>query len=326
MEIRILTRETVAALADMPEAIALMKKAFAELSAGTAIVPQRIHMDLPALNALSLVMPAYAPAAGHIGIKTISMFHDNPGREMPFIQGLMQVLDGENGRPRALMDAALLTAIRTGAASGAATDLMARPDARIAALVGPGTQGVWQLQAVCRVRSIEKVLVLGRSRDKTAAFCRDMADQLGIPVEALSGPARLREADIVCTATTSETPVFEDGDIAPGTHLNGVGSYKAHMQEIPLETVRRARVIVDNREAVQKEGGDLALPISRGELTADHIRGELGEVVLGKVPGRQTSEQVTFFKSVGNAVQDCVLAAALMQKAEDRDLGARVAL
>jgi ornithine cyclodeaminase len=249
---------------------------------------------------------------------------------MPAIAALVALFDTANGRPLALMDGGLLTALRTGAASGVATRLMARQDARTLALFGAGGQALAQVWAICVARRIERVWLVNRTRERAERVAEELR-AFGEPVPtdirvAASAREALDEADVICCATGSTTPLFEDGDLRAGTHINGIGSYRATMREIPGATVARARVIVDQRAAAWAEAGDLVLSRDEGLIDERHIAGELGEVVLGQAPGRVDDEQITLFKSVGNAAQDVAAAHVILARARDLGLGIAIDL
>jgi ornithine cyclodeaminase/alanine dehydrogenase-like protein (mu-crystallin family) len=217
-------------------------------------------------------------------------------------------MDAANGTPLAVLDASYLTAVRTGAASGVATDVLAREDARVAAVFGAGVQGRTQLEAVAAVRSLRKAFIFDIDARAAADFAVEMGGRLGLDIEPAASPKALRDADIVCTATTSATPVFSDADLKPGAHINAIGSYKPHVREVPGETVRRAAVFVDERRSSLEEAGDLIIPLRQGLFGEDHIRAEIGEVLAGLKPGRTSEDEITLFKSVGNAVLDLAVA------------------
>jgi ornithine cyclodeaminase/alanine dehydrogenase-like protein (mu-crystallin family) len=325
--LRFLSSDDVVRALPMLEAIEAMKEAFRELSAGQSEAPPRSHIAIPDRGGDALFMPAYSPGADRVSLKVVTLFEGNRAKGLPFIQALVLVLDGTDGRPLAVMDGASLTAIRTGAASGAATDLLARVDAKTAASLGAGVQARTQLEAVCAVRDIERAWVFDVDGERAQAFADEMAERLGIVVDAVATPsAGLENADIVCAATTSETPVFDDSDLAAGTHINAVGSYKPHVREIPAETVLRARVVVDQREAALEEAGDLILPLREGLIGKDHIHAEIGEIVAGLKAGRQSDTEITFFKSVGVAVQDLAAAGCALANAERLGLGTELRL
>ena len=213
--IRLLSREDVRQALDMPTAITRMREAYAALSGGRATVPVRESLPIPENKGQILIMPAWLPHTGAVSVKIVSAYPENPARKLPFIQALVVVLDAADGRPLAIIDGECLTALRTGAGAGLATDLLARKDAEVAAIFGPGVQGRTQLEAVCAVRDIRRTYVFGRTPEKTEAFAREMTALLNHEVLPATGPAQLREADIVCTATTSHTPVFAHADVAP---------------------------------------------------------------------------------------------------------------
>jgi ornithine cyclodeaminase len=239
----------------------------------------------------------------------------------------MMVLDASNGSPRAILEAGTLTAIRTGAASGAATDLLARPDAATAAIFGAGVQGRTQLEAIYAVRPIREARIFDARRENAESFARNMSAALDCDVAPADSPAQaLRGADVICTATNAREPVFADGDVAEGAHINAVGSYQPEVREIPGETVARALVVVDHRVSALAETGDLIIPIGQGLFGEDHIHAELGEIVLGRNAGRESPGEITFFKSVGVAVQDLTAAARILARAEQSNLGTEVPL
>lgn len=313
----------------MTDAIELMKVAFAELSAGRAAAPLRTVLPLHDGAADALYMPAYVPALGALGVKVVSVFSGNPSRGLPLIHALVCLTDPETGEPLAILDGTYLTALRTGAASGAATDLLARPGSRVLVTFGAGAQGVTQVAAVCAVRPIERVVVVdpnpdARERFRTAIEA-EWQDLLG-RVEFSDDPRVVREADVVCAATTSRQPVFDDVDVRPGTHINAVGAYTPEMQEIPPETVRRATVVVDAVDAALTEAGDLIKPLQAGIIGREHLERELGMVAAGLAPGRRSEEEITFFKSVGNAVQDVVVARRAVDRASDEGVGTTIEL
>ncbi len=312
----------------MADAIVGVKQAFAQLSAGQAVVPLRHHIEIPDKGS-SLVMPAYLPEQGALTVKVVNVFPKNTEKRMPTIHALVLVVDNETGRPRAVLEGGALTAIRTGAASGAATDLLARPDASSMLIIGSGVQARTQLEAVCTVRDIREVQLFSLNRQEAQAFANDLGGKGPIPtsihiVENVN--MAVSQADIICAATTSSTPVFDGKALKPGAHLNGIGSFTPQMQEIDLVTVKRSAVFVDSREAVWAEAGDLIIPLRNGDITEDHIVAELGEIVAGQHPGRSKDDQITFFKSVGVAVQDAAAASITLKNALQQNLGTIISL
>jgi ornithine cyclodeaminase/alanine dehydrogenase-like protein (mu-crystallin family) len=296
----------------MADAIKVVREALADLSTGRALVPPRTSLEAPGTRTTALVMPAYLPRTERIGVKLISLCEDNPAKGLPLAQAVTIVMDAENGAPLAILDAGYLTAVRTGAAAGAATDILARPDARVAAIFGAGVQGRTQLEAIAAVRPLRKAFVVDVDPRAAAAFAAEMGPALGLEVEPADAATALRDADVVSTVTTSAVPVLRDGDLKPGVHINAVGSYKPHVRELPGETVRRAALFVDERRSALEEAGDILIPLREGLIGADHIRAEIGQVLAGLAPGRRSDDEITLFKSVGNAVEDLAVAALVL--------------
>jgi alanine dehydrogenase len=330
MNLRVISKEEIRRVASMAHTIDIVKQAFAQLSLGDADVPIRTQLGVARHEGVTLFMPAYLRKTDQLGVKIVSVFPRNLQAGIPTIHALVTVVDATTGRPAAVMDGTYLTALRTGAASGAATDLLARKDARVAAIFGAGVQGRTQLEAVCEVREIEKAWVFDVNREASLAFVAEMQARGGrIPADIVAAPSAneaVREADIICTATTAGRPVFEDADVGVGTHINAVGAYTPDTQEIPEETIQRARLFVDSREACWAEAGDLIIPRSKGLIAEGDIHAELGELVSGTKQGRSNDEEVTIFKSVGNAVQDVAVAGTVFEEAAKLGLGTEVAI
>jgi ornithine cyclodeaminase/alanine dehydrogenase-like protein (mu-crystallin family) len=327
----VLTRDDIRQAVPMADAMDAVAAAFAQFSGGQATVPLRPHLPIPPHDGLLLVMPAYLAGSDALAVKALSLYPRNPSdRNLPAISALVLLFDAASGLPLALMDGGYLTALRTGAASGAATRLMARDAATVLALFGAGAQALPQAWAVCAARDIRRIWLVNR----TAAHAEQLAEELrafGPPIPgdvriAASPRDALAEASVVCCATASSAPLFADPDLRPGTHINGIGAYTAAMREVPGPTVARARVIVDQRQAAWAEAGDLVLARDEGLIDQAHVAGELGEVVLGRVPGRTDPDQITFFKSVGIAVQDAAVAQLAYRRARERGLGTEAPL
>lgn len=323
--VRILTADDIRAALSMADCIAAVRSAFAQLSDGKAVAPVRTQW--PGDGGTSLVMPAYLPADRGLGAKIVSVFPRNPDRGLPTVNAIVALLEADTGRPLALLDGTYLTALRTGAASGVSTDLLAPADASTAAIFGAGVQARTQLLAICTVRKIETAWIFDPSPGRAEMMVAEMSGR-GAVCDlrvALTPAEALREAAIVATATTSLAPVFADAELRPGVHVTAVGAFTPQMQEIPAETVGRARVFVDQREAALAEAGDLIIPVQQGLLDPARLI-EIGDVINGRVAGRQASDQITLFKSVGNAVQDIAAGTRALQAAAERGLGTVVNL
>jgi ornithine cyclodeaminase/alanine dehydrogenase-like protein (mu-crystallin family) len=306
----------------MSEAIEAMKAAFTELSIGKVTLPVRECVVAPGQNGVDLVMPCHSDALKRFSVKTVTVFAENPKRDLPTTQGLLVLTDGVTGSHLAIMDGSRLTAIRTGAASGLATSLLARVDASVVAVFGAGTQARTQLEAVCCVRPIERANVYSPSQTSAHRFASEMAARLGIVVEVATTPTlNVQEADVICTATPSSEPVLADSDVSSGVHINAVGAYRVDMAEIPPEVVCRSRVVVDHRVSALEEAGDLIAPIQQGLIPESHIESELGDLLLGRFPGRERTDEITLFKSVGVAIQDLHAAEKALENARQLSLG-----
>lgn len=325
----ILTADDVRKALPMNEAIEAMKNAYASVSSGTAVVPLRTRLPIPDSEALSLFMPAFVNSenGNALAIKVVSLFPSNPARGLAYIQAAVLVFEADTGRAIALLEGSSLTAIRTGAAGGAAIDLLARPDSKIVAIFGAGAQGRTQLEAACTARKIETAFIYDANPDKAQAFAAEMNGKGPIPRDLrVAGSAReaVEYADIICTATTSLRPVFQDQDVRAGTHISAVGSYRPDMQEVPAQTLQRAKVFVDSRSASLEEAGDLIQPMQARLFDESHICGELGEVIIGRIPGRGSQHDITYFKSVGIAVQDALAAQVALTNARKMNIGKEV--
>lgn len=327
----VLTRRDVYELVPMSDAIELVKRAFRDLSGGMAHAPLRTPIEIPDAHGTTLFMPAFVPSLQGLGLKVVSVFPDNPARYgKPTIHAAVLTVSPETGEPNALLDGTYLTALRTGAASGAATDLLARPDARTLLVIGAGAQGPTQAWAVLCVRPIETIYVFDRNSQASESFAdrlRELVPDLRARVEVVEHlEAVLPHVDVICTATTARSPLFPDSLVPDGVHINAIGAFTPEMQEIPPETVARAYVVVDSVPAALAEAGDLIKPLQTGVIGEEHIRTELGEIVAGTKPGRTSPQQITLFKSVGNAVQDLAVAAEAVRRALAIGRGQQVTL
>jgi ornithine cyclodeaminase/alanine dehydrogenase-like protein (mu-crystallin family) len=303
--------EQVKKLLPMNEAIELMKNAFVQITNKTVTIPQRLNLDMPEVNADSLIMPVYSADEKKYGVKIVSMNQDNPSKKFPFIHAIMILLNAENGKPLALLDAENLTAIRTGAASGLATKLLSNTNSSVAAIFGAGIQARYQLRAICEVRNIKKVLLFDNDQSKAQSFKDEIENEIGLSIEICNDQNVLKDTQIICAATTSSVPVFNANFISDGTHINAIGSYQPHKREIPSTTVARSTIFVDSRETCLKEAGDLIIPKNEGNILEVT---EMGEVLQNEKSGRSSEEEITFFKSVGNAAQDLICAIHIFKK------------
>lgn len=309
----------------MRDAIEFMKRAFAALTRGEATVPPRAHLPAKNNEGITLVMPARVDGeSSSLAVKVVSVFEGNVRAGIPLIQAAVIVLEPGTGQPLALLEGSTLTAIRTAAASGAATDLLANPESVTLAILGAGVQARSHIEAVCSVRPITEIKVFSPTVKNVDQLIHDvnvLQTYRGKISRANSAAEAVRGADIICTTTTSTTPVFEDSDLMAGAHINAVGSYTPGARELSADTVARSWVVVDDRAAAWKEAGDLIQALNAGRIDTDHIRAELGELVIDPKMCPSDDNQVTLFKSVGVAVQDSVAASQALKGANQRGLG-----
>lgn len=291
----------------MPACIDVMDQALRDVAAGRAILPLRTVVRLPDSPNAFAAMPAVLGEgqSASIGAKIITVFPGNEATPFDSHIGVVLLFDNVNGQLLAIADASSITAIRTAAVSGVATRALARPDAGDLAILGAGVLAMPHLDAMCAVRTIRRVRVWNRSSERAEQFAARAREQHGLDV-AITSTARdaVTGADIVCTITSARSPVLEGAWLTPGAHVNAVGASIPTARELDTEAVRRARLYVDRRESALNEAGDFLIPKSEGAVTDDHIVAELGEVLIGAAPGRNSETEITLFKSLGLAIED----------------------
>ncbi len=290
-------------------------------------MPVRGVIVIPENDGWYGVMPAYLRGSGALGIKSVTVFKRNPAKGIPATLGVTLLLDPVTGVPLSVMEAGYLTGVRTAAASGLATSLLAREDARELAILGAGAQGRFHLTAITTVRQIERVRVFDATRANAERYREEMQPTVSATIEVVNSPEEaVRGADVIVTTSTSQTPIVELGWLKPGAHINGVGSHSPGARELAGEVIANARVVLDSREAALQEAGDLLMPIADGLVTPQRLSDELGEVVNGSKPGRISPDQITVYKSVGIAIQDMAVAHLVYQKALSAKVGTEVEL
>jgi ornithine cyclodeaminase/alanine dehydrogenase len=322
----LLTRDNVMSVLDMTACMDAVEQAFAELARGTAVLPLRINITPP--DGLALYMPAYLKEMGALACKVVTVYKKNPERfGIPTTIGKVLLQNPETGEVICVMDGGYLTAVRTGAASGVATKYMAREGGEMkAGIFGAGVQAKMQLWAVTVARKISSAVVFDVSSEAADKFVDEMGKKLGLHIAKASSPEEVLATDIICTATSSPTPIFDGTKVGEGTHINGIGSHTPKARELDTETVRRSRLVGDSREACFKEAGDIMIPLGEGAISEDHFYAELGEVIVGEKAGRETDGEITLFKSNGLAIQDAATAKLVYDKAVASGTGTEVEL
>jgi ornithine cyclodeaminase/alanine dehydrogenase-like protein (mu-crystallin family) len=267
-----------------------------------------------------LAMPCAVAEPRALGAKIVSVFRGNPGRGLPTVSSIYVLSDYDTGLPLAIMDGGYLTGVRTAAGSAVATRELARPDARTLGVFGTGVQARFHVETIRRVRTLERVLVSGTSPDKARQFADWVAQTTGLAAQP-AAPEQTSAADIVAACTTSPTPVVVDEAVRDGAHVNAVGAFTPSTRELPTALVARARVYVDTRAGALAEAGDLRLAAEQSDFDVSNVVGELGEVLLGKAPGRRDAQAVTIYKSVGAAFLDAVTARLALDQAGTNAVG-----
>lgn len=327
MKVRIINHREVEELLRMPDCMNLIEEVLKALARGEAILPLRPVLWLPDKRGALALMPAYLATPASLGVKVISVFPGNTNTEYDSHQGTILLFEPEYGRLLAIVDASSVTAIRTAAASGAATRALAREDAGDLAILGSGVQAKTHLETMMVARKIRRVRVWSRNPEHLRQFVNGASKRYGIPIEPVSTPREAAiDADLICTTTASIEPVLQGEWLSAGAHINAVGACFPASRELDTAAVVRSRFFVDRRESAVNEAGDFLIPKQEGAIRDDHILGEIGEVLLGRVKGRTSPEDITIFKSLGIAVEDLASAQFLYLRACETGTGASIEL
>ena len=310
-----------------PDCVTAVESAMRTLSDGGAVMPLRQVMPLPSGRGALGTMPGSLADPECFGVKLLSLFPDNPSRGHSSHIGLHVLCEPEHGRPVAVIEASSLTAIRTAAASVVATRALSRPGSSVLAILGTGEQARAHLECFQSVRPFDRVVVWGR-RDEAATAIADRARELGVASVRVADSVRdaVTDADVVCTLTASTTAILRGADLRPGIHLCLVGASVASRREVDDDCVVRSRCYVDHRAAAMAQAGELLGAIAAGVIGPEHVLGEIGEVLSGRVAGRVDDSDVTLYKSLGVAAQDLAAASLVLRRAEALGLGTTVEL
>ncbi|OGU57486.1 MAG: hypothetical protein A2V66_12430, partial [Ignavibacteria bacterium RBG_13_36_8] len=321
---KLLSRNDVMKVLTMKDTISILEKAFKDLAEGKAVMPQRTPITAPDFNGLALFMPGYLKGMGALGAKVVTVYKDNiPKHNLPTILGTIILLDDKTGAPIALMDGGYLTAMRTGGVAGLATKLLARKDSKVHTLFGTGGMARTHAWAVDCAAQIEKLFLVSiDTKEKKEAFRDSLKNIIKCEIEIADDPKKAVEAaDIVTLITSAKDPIINGDWIKPGTHINGVGSHAPAMRELDTKTVVKSKVICDLVDACKAEAGDFIIPVNNGEWSWDKAHGSLGDLIIGKIKGRENEKEITLFKSVGLAIQDMSTALHVYSKAVEMKVG-----
>ncbi|MEE2709788.1 MAG: hypothetical protein VYA69_09355 [Gemmatimonadota bacterium] len=324
---RILSHEQMQSLLNMDDVIDTVENGFRSCTDQSFNTPVRLPLDVPDQNAVILYMPAYLSDPKTLGAKVVSVFPDNTMRDLPVIMGTYLLHDAESGELNAIMDATYMTGIRTAATSAVATKYLANENVRTLGIVGAGVQARYHVEALCCVRSFERILVYNRTIENGKVFVERMAKSCPVPIELVNQTNDIAvTADVIATCTRSKEPVLDGRRLKSGVHINAVGAFSPEMRELDEYTILNSRVIVDTYGGALTEAGDLLIPMNSGTLTRQDIHAELSEVVSGLKPNRQSNDEITVFKSVGFAMEDAVTAHLAYQRALASGVGTDVEL
>lgn len=323
----ILSETDVAALLPIEDAIEVVERAMMQVSAGATNLPLRSVIPVGGPNMMGIMPGAMASPACY-GVKLVSLFPANPAAGYSSHQGAVVLFEAQHGSPVCFMNAGLLTALRTAAASAAATRALALPDAACLAIIGTGEQAHHHLDAMCSVRSFAEVRIVGRDQDKAARFVADAAARFpGMRVVSFADVrSAVDGADVVCTVTSASEPILLGEWILPGTHLNVAGASIPSKREIDTALVARASLFVDYRASTQAQAGEYIAALAEGRIGDDHIRAEIGEVFAGRAAGRSRADEITIYRSLGVAAQDLACAYHCMERAMASGMGAKAAI
>lgn len=322
-----LSSADIRALLPMKTAIRLVAQAMITTSGGGATLPLRHAMPLDAPNMLG-IMPGALAEPPCYGTKLISLYPENPAQGYSSHLGLMVLFERAHGTPSAIMNAGILTALRTAAASAVATDVLARKEASVLAIIGTGEQAEHHIAAIREVRDIRRIVVAGRSPQRAQLFIDRMAETMaGVAFTAApNAQDAVRDADIICTVTSAKEIVLRAGWVPAGCHVNAVGASVPSLQEIDSALVKQAALFVDYRTSALAQARDIIEPIAAGEISESHILAEIGEVLGGTAQGRTSDVQITLYRSLGIAAQDLACAHYVLEKARETGRGVAVSI
>lgn len=330
MEILILREEDILKAVDIKDIIEADKEALKNYSDGGSDIPLRTVIDVDKdSSSTAIFMPGFIKDKNALGMKIIDIYPDNIEKGLVTSPSTMILIDNDNGFVKAILDGTILTRLRTGAVSGAATEVLANEDARSFLLIGTGGQAGTQLEAVLAVRDIEEAYVFDVNYERAEVFAKEMNEKLkgyGAKILAIKKLDEvLGDVDIITTVTTSKKPVFDGNKVKKGVHVNSVGSYTPDMQETPPELlVRAGKIFTDTNEGVIEEAGDVIIPMKEGKISKEKVAHELGDLLLGREVGRESKEEITWFKTVGFAGLDLVAGEKVYQLAKEKGIGTKI--
>jgi len=320
----VLSEKQVQGLIDLEELIGALEEAHIQYSTGKAVMPVRLVVPLAQIDGRITSMPAYLNTDRALGMKVVTYFQKNPAHGLPAILATIMLFSADNGRIIAIMDGGYITAIRTACISAVATKVLANRETPVLGILGAGVQAKAHILALRRVRDFQRIKIYSPSGISASRLKNELANE-GMEIEvAATAEETVRTADVIVTVTTAKEPIIDARWLKPGAHINAVGSHRPDLREIDGPTLAHSRVVVDSRQAMMAECGDILLAIAENAISETDIHAEIGEILAGSKPGRQNPEEVTLYKSVGIAVQDVATANLVYQKALQSKIGTNV--
>lgn len=321
----LLSEKQVQGLIDLDELILALEQAHIQYSTGKAVMPVRLVVPLPQIQGRITSMPGYLNEDKALGMKVVTYFQENPKQNLPAILATIMLFSAASGKLIAVMDGGFITAIRTACASALATKALANPGKAKLGILGAGVQARAHIQALARVRELKQIKIFSPSGASAATIKRDMEKTLAASIEvARRAEAVVRDSDLLVTVTTAKEPIIKSDWLKPGIHINAVGSHRPDLREIDGVTLSQAKVVVDSREAIMAECGDILLALKEKSVGENVIHAEIGEVLAGIKAGRSNANEITLYKSVGIAIQDVAAAHVVYRKALERNVGTHV--
>ncbi len=321
----VLSEQQVQSLIDIDELIVALEQAHVQYSTGKAVMPVRLVVPLPQIQGRITSMPGFLIQDKALGMKVVTYFQDNPKNNLPAILATIMLFSAESGKMVAAMDGGYITAIRTACASAMATKALANTQTKVLGILGAGVQARAHIQALTHVRQFAKIKLYSPSGTSATAVKKELESQIQVTIEVAKGAeATVRDADLLVTVTTAKEPILKSDWLKSGAHINAVGSHRPDLREIDGSTLARAKIIVDARDAIMAECGDILLALKEKSIAENAIHAEIGEVLAGTKAGRQSVDEITLYKSVGIAIQDVAAAHLVYRKALERRIGTEV--
>lgn len=321
----ILSEKEIQSLVDIEELTQALERAHIQYSTGKAVMPVRLVVPLPEIKGRITSMPGYLGEDKALGMKVVTYFPENPQRGLPIILATIMLYSAETGKLVALMDGAYITAIRTACASVMAARALANPETPLMAILGAGVQARAQIRALTQTRQISEIRVYDVVEASARRLKEELEKEVGVKIKTVESPLEaVRNADLIVTVTTATEPILRADWLKPGVHINAIGSHRPDLREIDATTLARSKIVVDSREAIMAECGDILLAIKEKAITASSVQAEIGEVLAGKKPGRTSPDERTLYKAVGIAIQDVATASLIYHKALQQKVGTHV--